>query len=101
MSEKKESLTIMKFGGSCLQNKDSYLQIASIVKHHMTFTKVLVVVSAIKGMTNKLINFYEESCSEENNCDLLVEEIYNMHIQLVDDILDKDRFEYGETVEFL
>jgi aspartokinase/homoserine dehydrogenase 1 len=101
MSEKKESLTIMKFGGSCLQNKDSYLQIASIVKHHMTFTKVLVVVSAIKGITNKLINFYEESCSEENNCDLLVEEIYNMHIQLVDDILDKDRFEYDETVEFL
>ena len=101
MSEKKESLTIMKFGGSCLQNKDSYMQIASIVKHHMTFTKVLVVVSAIKGMTNKLINFYEESCSEENNCDLLVEEIYNMHIQLVDDILDKNRFEYDETVEFL
>lgn len=101
MSEKKESLTIMKFGGSCLQNKDSYLQIASIVKHHMTFTKVLVVVSAIKGITNKLINFYEESCSEENNCDLLVEEIYNLHIQLVDDILDKDRFEYDETVEFL
>jgi len=101
MSEKKESLTIMKFGGSCLQNKDSYLQIASIVKHHMTFTKVLVVVSAIKGMTNKLINFYEESCSEENNCDLLIEEIYNMHIQLVDDILDKKRFEYDETVEFL
>ena len=101
MSEKKESLTIMKFGGSCLQNKDSYLQIASIVKHHMTFTKVLVVVSAIKGITNKLINFYEESCSEENNCDLLVEEIYNMHIQLVDDILDKNRFEYDETVEFL
>jgi aspartokinase/homoserine dehydrogenase 1 len=101
MSEKKESLTIMKFGGSCLQNKDSYMQIASIVKHHMTFTKVLVVVSAIKGMTNKLINFYEESCSEENNCDLLVEEIYNMHIQLVDDIIDKNRFEYDETVEFL
>jgi len=101
MSEKKESLTIMKFGGSCLQNKDSYLQIASIVKHHMTFTRILIVVSAIKGITNKLINFYEESCSEENNCDLLVEEIYNMHIQLVDDILDKDRFEYDETVEFL
>ena len=101
MNEKKESLTIMKFGGSCLQNKDSYLQIASIVKHHMTFTRILIVVSAIKGITNKLINFYEESCSEENNCDLLVEEIYNMHIQLVDDILDKDRFEYDETVEFL
>ena len=101
MSENKESLTIMKFGGSCLQNKDSYMQIASIVNHHMTFTKVLVVVSAIKGMTNKLINFYEESCSEENNCDLLIEEIYNMHIQLVDDIIDKKRFEYDETVEFL
>jgi len=101
MSEKKESLTIMKFGGSCLQNKDSYLQIASIVKQHMKSTKILIVFSAIKGMTNKLIDFYEKSCSEENNCDLLIEEIYNMHIQLVDDILDRKRFEYDETVEFL
>jgi len=56
MSEKKQSLTIMKFGGSCLQSMDSHRQIASIVKHHMKFTKILVIVSAIKGMTNKLKN---------------------------------------------
>jgi len=62
MTEKKDPLTVMKFGGSCLQNVDSYAQITSIVKHHLKFTKVLVVVSAIKGMTNKLINFYEKSC---------------------------------------
>jgi len=101
METNKNSLIIMKFGGSCLQNKESYLQITNIVKTYMKSTRVLIVVSAIKGITNKLINFYEESCGEENNCDLLIEEIYNMHIQLVDDILDRKRFEYDETVEFL
>jgi len=101
MESSKNSLIIMKFGGSCLQNRESYLQITNIVKTYMKSTRVLIVVSAIKGITNKLINFYEESCSEENNCDLLIEEIYNMHIQLVDDILDRKRFEYDETVEFL
>ncbi|MBY8988444.1 MAG: hypothetical protein KGD61_08315, partial [Candidatus Lokiarchaeota archaeon] len=101
MSEKKDSLTIMKFGGSCLQNGDSYLQIASIVKQHMKSARILIVVSAIKGMTNKLIDFYEKSCSEENDCDVLIEEIYNMHLQLSDEIFDKKRNEYGETVEFL
>ena len=101
MESNKNPLIVMKFGGSCLQNRESYLQISKIVKEYMKTTRVLIVVSAINGITNKLINFYEESCSEDNNCDLLVEEIYNMHFQLVDDILDKDRSEYDETVEFL
>ncbi len=101
MESSRSSLVVMKFGGSCLQNKDSYLQITKIVNIYMKSTKVLIVVSAIKGITNKLISFYEKSCSEENNCDFLIEEIYNMHIQLVDDILDRKRLEYNETVEFL
>ena len=101
MESNKNPLIIMKFGGSCLRDRESYLQITNIVKTYMKSTRVLIVVSAIKGITNKLINFYEESCSEENNCDLLIEEIYNIHIQLVDDILDRKRFEYDETVEFL
>ena len=101
MESNKNSLIIMKFGGSCLQNRESYLQITNIVKEYMKSTRVLIVVSAIKGITNKLINFYEKSCSEEINCDLLIEEIYNMHIQLVNNIIDKNRFEYDETVEFL
>ena len=101
MESSKNSLVVMKFGGSCLQNKDSYFQITKIVKEYLKSTRVLIVVSAIKGITNKLINFYEKSCSEENNCDLLIEEIYEMHIQIVDYILDKERLEYNESVEFL
>jgi len=101
MESSKNSLIIMKFGGSCLQNRESYLQIINIVNKYMKSTQVLIVVSAIQGITNKLIEFYEKSCSEENNCDPLIEEIYNMHIQLVDCIIDKNRPEYNETVEFL
>ena len=97
----KNSLVVMKFGGSCLQNKESYLQITNIVNIYMKSTRILIVVSAIQGITNKLIEFYEKSCSEENNCDPLIEEIYNMHIQLVDGIINKNRSEYNETVEFL
>jgi len=101
MSEKKETLTIMKFGGSCLQNVDSYLQIASIVKYHLKYTKVLVVVSAIKGMTNKLINFYEKSCVEEQDCDLIIEDIYNDHFQLINKLFAEDSSEYRNTLELL
>ena len=101
MSEKKESLTIMKFGGSCLQSMDSYQQIASIVKNHLRLTKVLVIVSAIKGMTNKLINFYEKSCSEEQDCALIIEDIYNDHFQLIKKLFDEDSSEYKNTLELL
>ncbi|NVM18558.1 MAG: aspartate kinase [Candidatus Lokiarchaeota archaeon] len=101
MEISKNSLIVMKFGGSCLHNRHSYLQITNIIKKYIESTRVMIVASAIQGMTNKLIEFYEKSCIEENNCDILIEEIYNMHIQLVDDIIDKDRFEYSETVEFI
>ena len=101
MTEKKESLTIMKFGGSCLQSTDSYHQITSIVNRYMKFTKVLVVVSAIKGMTNKLINFYEKSCSEEEDCDLIIEDIYNDHFQLIKKLFDGESSEYRDSLELL
>ncbi|MHA1256829.1 MAG: aspartate kinase [Promethearchaeota archaeon] len=101
MTEKKDPLTVMKFGGSCLQNVDSYAQITSIVKHHLKFTKVLVVVSAIKGMTNKLINFYEKSCNEEQDCTLIIEDIYNDHFQLIKNLFDEDSSEYKNTLELL
>jgi len=101
MESSKKSLVIMKFGGSCLQNKESYLQITNIVKEYMKSTRVLIVVSAIKGMTNKLINFYEKSCSEEQDCDLIIEDIYNDHFQLINKLFDVDSSEYGGALELL
>ena len=101
MESSKKSLVIMKFGGSCLQNKESYLQITNIVKEYMKSTRVLIVVSAIKGMTNKLINFYEKSCSEEQDCDLIIEDIYNGHFQLINKLFDVDSSEYGGALELL
>ncbi|MFX0076898.1 MAG: hypothetical protein ACFE96_15745, partial [Candidatus Hermodarchaeota archaeon] len=101
MESNENSLTVMKFGGSCLHDRVSYLQIIDILNRYMKSSRILIVVSAIQGMTNKLIEFYEKSCSEENNCDDLIEEIYNLHILLVNDIIDKDRIEYTEIVEFL
>jgi len=101
MESSKKSLVIMKFGGSCLQNKESYLQITNIVKEYMKSTRVLIVVSAIKGMTNKLINFYEKSCSEERDCDLIIEDIYNDHFQLINKLFDVDSSEYGGVLELL
>ena len=101
MESSKKSLVIMKFGGSCLQNKESYLQITNIVKEYMKSTRVLIVVSAIKGMTNKLINFYEKSCNEEQDCDLIIEDIYNNHFQLINKLFDVDSSEYGGALKLL
>jgi len=67
----------------------------------MKSTRVLIVVSAIKGMTNKLINFYEKSCSEEQDCDLIIEDIYNDHFQLINKLFDVDSSEYGGVLELL
>jgi len=52
-------------------------------------------------MTNKLINFYEKSCNEEQDCTLIIEDIYNDHFQLIKNLFDEDISEYKNTLELL
>ena len=54
----KKPLVIMKFGGSCLESSKSLSQTLNIVEKYLKNSKVIIVTSAIKGVTDKLIDFY-------------------------------------------
>ncbi|MHA2182292.1 MAG: amino acid kinase family protein, partial [Promethearchaeota archaeon] len=61
LTEKDKNLTIMKFGGSCLEDSRSYSQTMEIIKNYYGKSKVVIVASAMKNITDKLIDFYNRS----------------------------------------
>ncbi|UCD02327.1 MAG: aspartate kinase [Promethearchaeota archaeon] len=97
----KEELIVMKFGGSCLQNANSFEQTIEIIKNYLTKSKLIIVSSAMKGITDKLIDFYKKSCTESSECEQIVTEIYNIHRKLINQIIVSKKDEFTESIEFL
>ncbi|MFX0069760.1 MAG: aspartate kinase [Candidatus Hermodarchaeota archaeon] len=101
MPEEKAAVTVMKFGGSCLQDAESFKKTAEIINKYLQNSKIIAVSSAIKGVTDKLIDFYKKSCSEAPECDFILENIYNVHKNIIDEIIDDKNHEYNDTLDFL
>ncbi len=101
LTEEKKDLIVMKFGGSCLQDANSFKQTANIVRTYAKDSKLIIVTSALQGITDKLVNFYKNSCEEVPECDLIIETIFYIHRNLVEEIIEDDTPEYRNTMDFL
>jgi aspartate kinase len=101
MTDSMTELVVMKFGGSCLQDAGSFIQTSEIIKNHQKQSKLVVVASAMKSVTDKLINFYNKCCVEEVKNDTLLNDIYNRHRKLIEQIMDSKTTEYGDSMTYL
>ena len=101
LSNKKENLVVMKFGGSCLENANSFSQINKIIRNYVKNSKLIIVTSALKGITDNLIDFYMKSCEEASECDYILDNIYNIHKNVIDEIINENKPEYNDTLDFL
>lgn len=101
MTLEKKDLIVMKFGGSCLQDAISFEQTTKIMKDYLKNSKLLIVASAMKGITDKLLDFYAKSCTESSECEEIVTEINNTHRKLINQIISSRKEEYIESIEYL
>ncbi|TFF96083.1 MAG: aspartate kinase [Promethearchaeota archaeon] len=101
MSQKNNDLTVMKFGGSCLKDAKSISKTTNIIQNYLEKSRIIIVISAFKGITDKLINFYNKSCSDGAECKIIIEEIKNIHLQFINENIEKDKPEYEDTITFL
>lgn len=51
----------MKFGGSILKDKESILDIAKTILKYSKENELVIVISALKGVTNYLIEISEDA----------------------------------------
>ncbi len=101
LESKKEELIIMKFGGSCLQDAISFAQTKEIIIKYLEQFKLVVVSSAMIGITDKLIEFYKRSCNEGSECEYIIEDVYNIHKRLIDQIIESKKEEYEKSLYYL
>ncbi len=99
--DEKLDLTVMKFGGSCLNDTKSFTQTTEIIKKYRIKSKLVIVASAMKGVTDKLIEFYNKSCIEGAKCDYIIEGISKTHLNLVNQLIDSKKVEFEESILFI
>jgi aspartate kinase len=72
---------VVKFGGGCLRNSESILKVIEVLRTEKEPT--VVVVSALFGVTNQLIEGMIAAKESENNIPDLVEQIKARHVQII------------------
>lgn len=97
----KENLVVMKFGGSCLQNVESFSQTTKIIRDYLEKSKLIIVTSAFKGITDKLIDFYNKSCDDGIECKEIIEDIKEIHIKFIKENITNNKREYKRSIDFL
>ena len=91
----------MKFGGTCLENSSSFKKTIEIIKAYLKKSKLIIITSAMKGITDKLIDFYNKSCNEGSECDYIIEEIKNIHLKLVNQIINVKKNEFEKSIKYI
>jgi aspartate kinase len=85
-----ESMIVMKFGGTSLANAERIKNVASIVERRLD-KKPIVVVSAVGGITDKLINVAKEASKGINPTEK-ANEIINIHKEIIKSLNLDDGF---------
>ena len=85
-------LVVMKFGGTSVGDLDKIANVAKIINHEVKKNKLIVVLSAMAGETNKLQNYLDiiKSDNQIEN-DLVLTSGENVTIGLLSILLKKKR----------
>lgn len=75
-------VTVMKFGGSSLKDPASLMEIADIIRKN-SFSQRVVVLSAVQGVTNRLIEATDRALENESTIPASVDGIRAVHEPLV------------------
>lgn len=94
----------MKFGGSILKDKESILDIAKTILKYSKENELVIVISALKGVTNYLIEISEDALyRKEEIVKEKINKLKNNHLEIVKEIIkNKDiREEINKIIEKL
>jgi len=76
-------ITVMKFGGGCLQNGPAFLKVSRIISRKK---RTAVVVSAVSGVTELLLAAIEQSKQGEKNIPGIVAGLAQKHRAIIDEL---------------
>lgn len=80
-------MKVIKFGGSSVANAASILKVENIIKNESAASAAVVVVSALSGVTDALIQASELAAAKDERYLSLLKKLEERHLQLVQDLL--------------
>ncbi len=81
-------MKVMKFGGTSLAGPDPVKQVFNIINKQLSENKILVVVSAMAGVTDGLLLSAESARDGNKDYETIIEEIKNRHIETANSLLN-------------
>jgi aspartate kinase len=82
--------TVMKFGGTSVEDANAFRSVAAIVKLAV-HSRPVIVVSAISGFTNSLLHSVARAVSgDARSATKSLDADFDRHLKIVNELLDKD-----------
>ncbi len=83
-------MKVLKFGGSSVQNAENIVKAVGIIKENLQKEHVIIVVSALGGITNKLIDCCNKAVNGDKSFIDLLAEIKTAHFETINSFLKGD-----------
>jgi len=79
-------MKVLKFGGTSVANSENILKVENIIKNQHS-QKIVVVVSALHGVTDMLIKAAEQASSNDDSYLSIIKTIEEKHLNLVKELI--------------
>ncbi|MEN6619501.1 MAG: bifunctional aspartate kinase/homoserine dehydrogenase I [Rikenellaceae bacterium] len=83
-------MQILKFGGSSVADAYNISNVVNIVKESVKKERTIVVISAISGCTNRLIEIGRRASVQDNNYTKLIDDLEQQHLIIIDELIPLD-----------
>lgn len=80
-------MKILKFGGSSVAHSQNILLVENIIKKEASEGRIVVIVSALHGVTDQLIKAAESASVQDENYHKIVQDLEEKHIHLVKELI--------------
>lgn len=80
-------MKVLKFGGTSVANAQNILQAEDIIKKESLKSRIVVVVSALHGVTDQLIKAAESASQHDENYLQLIKNLEKKHLDLVKELI--------------
>jgi aspartokinase/homoserine dehydrogenase 1 len=81
-------MIVLKFGGTSVANAQNIQKVIAIVNQKAKDNKLAVVVSALSGVTDMLINASKKAATKDETYKTIIEEIKQKHFDTIADLVD-------------
>lgn len=89
-------MKVLKFGGGCLKDQASLAKVIEVIKEKEH--PLVVVVSALSGVTDSLLQAIELALKSEKSSQKILEELKEKHLALADNLPDERKRTFREKL---